>query len=400
MFLLKEFPKISETFIVNEIIALINMGHDITIFSFKKSKNIVHDIVGKYQSSIRVFYLTDLMDDEGYSKLFKQCASKIRRLMENGILTGKELARFWERINGSGQGDMNKLRHMFSLSAILEVVKKHQIQHIHSHFADYHLEFAYLVYQIARVPYTVTMHGYDIFFNPPGDLIKWTSKAKKIITVSRYNRNYMAQKLHLNLNKIRVIPCGINLSLFRKLVVAKEKEFIVLSVGRFHPVKGHAFLIEAVKLLAGEGMNFKCWIIGEGPEKQQLEKQIAKCGIERYVRLLEAMRNEELPYYYSKADVFVLASISEGSPMVLKESLACETPVIASKVNGIQEIVRHYGNGILVRSQSPSQIAVKIRELIINPSLIRNFKKNARASIEKKFDIRKNVKRLERLFKE
>lgn len=368
LYLLIQFPTLSETFILDEITALLDLGHDVIIAALKKpSRKIIHDKIKKYHLLKKTYYL---------------------------MKSEEKVA----RVSPSQHDAWKRKRIIGAFSAAVGIVKKHKIEHIHCHFGDINTQIANIIHRATGIPYTFTMHGYDIYFRPHPHLIEWVGHAKKVVAVSDYNRKYMIERLRLPKYKVQGIPCGIDLNLFRPFSTKREKKFTILTVGRLVPVKGFVFLLRALRLLVNQGADFQCWIIGEGEQEKSLKEQISKNRLKRYVTLLGAKRNEELPCFYNKADVFVLSSVSEGAPTALKESLACATPVVATNVRGVSEIVIDCKNGFLVTPKDPARIAEKIKELMNNRDLLRLMKGKARRGISKKFDLKKTAKTLEKLF--
>src|SRR5262249_52942926 len=113
---------------------------------------------------------------------------------------------------------------------------------------------------------------------------------------------------------------------------------IVLSIGNLVEVKGQDLLIDACARLAREGVRFCGYLIGQGPLRHELERQVVRCGLADRFRLLSPTPNDQLPDWYRSATVFGLPSHSEGVPTVLLEAAGCGTPFVASRVGGIPEI--------------------------------------------------------------
>jgi glycosyltransferase involved in cell wall biosynthesis len=125
-------------------------------------------------------------------------------------------------------------------------------------------------------------------------------------------------------------------------------------VGQLISRKGHHFLIQAVAHLRAKFPHLKLFIIGEGSSEEPIRRTISKLGLEQYVSLVGAVKNEELFRWYSAADVTCLASSREGFPCVLLESLACGTPVVATAIEGTSELVNSLDLGLLVQQDSVS----------------------------------------------
>lgn len=112
----------------------------------------------------------------------------------------------------------------------------------------------------------------------------------------------------------------------------------MISVGRLVPVKGHSHLLHACRLLAARRVSFQCYLLGDGPLKNDLQRQITQMGLDGVVELKGSQSQSQLVEWYRAADITVLPSLSEGVPNVLMESMSCGTPFVASDVGGIPEI--------------------------------------------------------------
>ena len=141
---------------------------------------------------------------------------------------------------------------------------------------------------------------------------------------------------------------------------------IILFVGNLLPVKGLDVLVEACSHLKRDGVKFSCLLIGQGPMRDRLERQIAGLQLQEQVRMLGPKPNEELAEWYRAATLFVLPSRSEGLPTVLREAAACGTPFVASRVGGIPEIA-HLVPSRLVQPEDARGLAHAIREMIESP---------------------------------
>ena len=160
---------------------------------------------------------------------------------------------------------------------------------------------------------------------------------------------------------------------------------MILFVGRIEPLKGIETLLGAVAAIEERG-TLQVWIIGgderSAPQRRRLLDLSQELGIEVAVRFLGSVPHAQLPEYYSAADVCVVPSYYESFGMVALESLACGTPVVASRVGGLQTTVRDGENGYLVPWRCPEPFAEKIEVLLGNPGLRRSFSQAARAGVE------------------
>ena len=162
-------------------------------------------------------------------------------------------------------------------------------------------------------------------------------------------------------SKINVIPNGIDPERFYKIDKFQAREYlglslkgkILLSVGALIEIKGHHLLIEALaKLRQGDRLTFKTYIVGQGEWYDKLASLVNNYGLQEYVFLQGGVANRELVFWYNAADLFFLGSSREGWPNVVMESLACGTPVLATAVNGIPEIISRAELGTIMANRS------------------------------------------------
>ncbi len=200
----------------------------------------------------------------------------------------------------------------------------------------------------------------------------------RIIAATEGEKKELIQYYNAVPETIGVVPCGVNLELFkpvdkkyaRQQLDLDREENIVLYVGRIDPLKGIDRLLLARAYLQNK-KEFKLIVIGDNnnlqPELQRLTWMSQNLGIQDSVIFAGRVEQEDLPLYYSAADVFVLPSYCESFGLVALESLACGTPVVATKVGGIESIIHEGQNGHLVKGDVPRSIANKIALLLSNP---------------------------------
>lgn len=220
-----------------------------------------------------------------------------------------------------------------------------------------------------RKPFTVTARGSDINLIAdywlPRKMILWTaSEADRNITVSRALKDAMV-RLGVPGESIRVCKNGVDLDLFKPADYAAIRKKLgitrpcLLSVGNLIELKGHHLVIEALQSLP----EFQLMIGGEGEDLQNLKILARKIGVADRVSFLGTLSHAQLVEYYSAADVLVLASSREGLANVLLESMACGTPVVATRAGGTPEVVGDPASGILIDERSVQAIAAGIRRL-------------------------------------
>jgi glycosyltransferase involved in cell wall biosynthesis len=247
-----------------------------------------------------------------------------------------------------------------SFARVRRLHRSAEIDCIDAHFVYPDGLAAVLLGKTLGVPVTVSARGTDINLYPSFRLIRpmirWTlSQADAVIAVSDALKEAMV-RLGVDPGKIRVIPNGVDAERFRlmdrdeaksKLNLPPEVPLLV-SVGALIRPKGHLTLIRAFARIAPRHPELKLYILGEGPLRSELDSLIRELKLQDRVRLLGKRPNDELPQWFNAAEVSLLTSEREGWPNVLTESLACGTPVVATRVGGVPEILHSPELGILV----------------------------------------------------
>lgn len=219
---------------------------------------------------------------------------------------------------------------------------------------------AYLLKKINNVPYVVFLGGRDVPRpNPDPPYYRWLymllkpiiraiwDNAAAVISCSNGLRD-LAHTTDTNL-KIDVIPDGLDLASFESTQrKANPKTVRCLAIGRLIPRKGFQFLIRALpQILDKVQHNFEIEIVGDGPYREELIGLAENLGVTSYVRFAGTVPYSELPQKYREADIFILPSLAEGMPLVVLEAMGTGLPIIASRVQGIDELVAEDGNGAL-----------------------------------------------------
>ena len=215
-------------------------------------------------------------------------------------------------------------------------------------------------------PFVITARGSDITLFPkfplPRRMIHWAaSRADGIITVANALRDEVV-KLGIDPARVVSLRNGVDLQLFRPPEQREEKPFTLVTVGHLVPVKAQELSIGALPLLPG----VRLVIAGEGPNRGMLENLVRELKLEDRVTFLGAVSQQELRVQYGAADAMVLSSSREGWANVLLESMACGTPVVASRVYGTPEVVAAPEAGVLMNERTPEGVAEAVKRLRAN----------------------------------
>ena len=202
--------------------------------------------------------------------------------------------------------------------------------------------------------------------------------------------------------KIRLVHCGVDLDEFRPAIrpARGDRRLRVLTVGRMLALKGHALLLEAAALRRATGSPLRLTLVGDGPERERLERLAVELGIEHDVTFAGAVGSDRIHEHYAASDVFCLPSLAEGIPIVLMEAMATGLPVVATRVGGIPELVRDGKSGLLVAPGRADVLAAALGRLAGAPELRAAMGTAARERVAVDFELRRSARRLRALFLE
>lgn len=359
-YILKRFPRLSQTFVLNELLALQRQGVALTVVALRRSD----ETHARYaELSAPVYYLDELMP-EPHADVAAQALAIARLIATAGVT------------------------------------------HIHAHFATRAATVACQVSALTGVPFSFTAHAHDIFHSAVDSaaLARNMSGARFVVTVSEYNRHYLTGLLSERglPGQVVCLYNGVDLSTLRP--IGSSASDLVVGVGRLIAKKGFADLIEAVRLLWTEGRRVRCAIVGEGEERAALERQIAAAGLPGAVRLLGARAPDEAAQIMANAAVFALPCLvgadgdRDGLPTVLVEAMALGTPVISTAVAGIPELVEHERTGLLAAERDPASLARALARMLDDRELRERLRDAALARVRADFDLHTNVAHLKRRF--
>jgi glycosyltransferase involved in cell wall biosynthesis len=237
------------------------------------------------------------------------------------------------------------------LGVYYAILLQHQnVDHIHVHHGYFSAWVAMVAARLLGITYSMTLHGSDLLVKASYLDIK-LDRCKVCFTISEYNREVIFRRYPKILHdRIVLRRLGVDvppLSPAASNIPERDHRFVILAPGRLHPVKNHAFLIAACALLKARGIDFVCFIAGDGPERRIVERSIRAAALQREVKLLGQVAHQDLEAIYPLADLVVLTSRSEGIPLVLMEAMAQGCPVLAPNITGIPELVADAKTGFL-----------------------------------------------------
>lgn len=286
----------------------------------------------------------------------------------------------------------------FSQEAIA-LCEEFKINIVHAHFADPTGICGLLVKLSTGKPLIQTIHGGDIHWlskvQVTHDLVRAALiGTERIIAVSNAVAYEASQTLSIPMDKFTVIPNGVDVEEFSPIIdgrrVRKELNLnddpMVLYVGRLYMNKGLNYLLLAAKKVLRDIPNAKFVLVGKGPLEEELRRVANRLDIEKSIVFTGYTPDGKLPQYYAACDVFVLPSVYEGQGIVLLEAMASGKAIVSTKTGGIPETVIDGETGILVKIGDIIELSEAIEKLLKNPELRHTLGLNSRKRIEKEYD--------------
>jgi len=398
-YVLNRFPRLSQTFVLNEILELERQGIEVEVYSLlRPPPELRHPALA--EMAARVTYLPGLDQfaglelGDGLDDHPQPLAAMLPERTADPLFAGLTAA--------------DGARLEVAAACLASLARARGIDHLHAHFGTNQATAALLAARLTGLKFSWTAHARDLFLSFGGIAadremrrIK-VREARFVAAVSQYNRTLLTELAPERGPDIHCIHNGIDLARIRSAGAAPGGE--ILAVGRLVEKKGFADLIVACSHLAAAGASFHCHIIGEGPLEGELRASIRAHGLEDRVRLLGPMTQPEVFAAMQRASMVVLPCAiaddgdRDGLPTVLIEAMAHALPVVSCPVTGVPEIVEDGITGLLSPSRNSAALAAVIGRLIADPASAATMGRAGRRRAERLFDLSRNVQRLALLF--
>ncbi len=242
------------------------------------------------------------------------------------------------------------------------------VTHLHTHFAWPHLEYLEIIQALTGIPFTVTTHAADIFMDNER-VPELLGAASRVLTISEFNKNYLATSLGIARERIEVVRCGIPFERFPYHSPPLRETPVILSVGRMVEKKGFDVLLRSLSLLAKKRLAFQAVIVGDGPLRLELEELALRLDLGKQVSFEGPLQPDATLELMRACDICALAckratnGDMDGIPVVLMEAMATGRPVVATALSGIPELVTS-DCGALARPDDPEDFAHALEPLL------------------------------------
>jgi glycosyltransferase involved in cell wall biosynthesis len=353
--LVKRFPRLSETFILNELLELRRQGMPLDLYaimdpherrSHPEALALVPEVVYLRSGSMWTFLL-----------------SALRTLCRHPGGTFRAAAWVLTRHSASA------VRNCVHAMVLVDRLRQREPAHLHAHFLHSPAVIAFIAHKISRQRYSLTGHAKDIYSIPPENVLMCCRDAKFVTTCTDANHRHLVEEIGLPPSKVWLCRHGVDGKRF-SAERSNPQAGRILSIGRLVPKKGFDVLVRACGQMRRRGVDFELRIVGTGPMRDELLALAEHEGIADLVHLPGSMSQAELAVQLAAAEVFALSPMvmpdgdRDGIPNVILEAMASGVPVVASAVSGIPEVITNGVNGRLVPPRRPDLLADTLTELL------------------------------------
>jgi glycosyltransferase involved in cell wall biosynthesis len=387
------FPSLTETFIYREVMEIRRRGIDVRTYSLRSP-----DSSWMSGEAAELKAATDYLLPVNVTNLIRCHAAFLFRSPT------RYLSCLWKMVTPPHRSMKDRTRSLmhFGEGAVLaERMVRHGITHIHAHYASQSASVARVVHLLTGIPYSFTGHAHDIWHDRlliPQKL----EEALFVATCSRFGREWLMKQAYRDVAaKVHVVYHGLDT---RRFIPPKDESVreknLVVSVGSLGETKGFPDLIRACALLRDQGHDIRCRIVGEGPQRAELEALIKEYCLQDRVELTGAVPQERIMEYYHAAWVFVLPCVvaddgrQDGIPNVLMEAMATGVPVVTTAATAQAELIDHEIHGLVIPPHSPQDLAEAVRRLCDDAALRNRIRIEARRRMEEEFDNRITIEPL------
>ena len=422
-YIVGRFPKLSETFVLFEMLELQQLGVTVSVFPLLRARNSkVHaeaaGLLKKLWELLQPTQRKAVMHPEVelisphifYSKLMNWPVIKdqfffLRHQPRTYLRTlFTVLKANW----GSTNYFLGALAFFPKAVFLARQIQQSGAEHVHAHFANHATTVAYIVHQLTNIPFSFTAHGSD-FQVDQHMLTEKVDAADAVITVSEFNREFiLAHTKRALADRLHVVRCSVDTAVFHPPTDKSDQDHSsdlqIVCTGTMYDLKGHTYLIEACRILKSRGVEFHCHLIGEGPLRTQLETQVKNSGLCNCITFHGVLPRAAIAAQLQKADVLVVpskptpAGRCEGIPVVLMEAMATGLPVVASRISGIPELVEPEQPGLLGPPGDFLARAESLQRLATESAWREELGVRARQRILDDYDLARNTRTILHLF--
>ena len=401
--ILKGYPRISETFISNEILLLEKRGFSIHLFSMRQPReDFTHENVQSIRA--RVDYLPETL------------LKPLPRLLYHNLMLAYRkpgtyvdaLKTAWRRFLRTRK--LATLKHLLQAGYLTQrLLPTSGVTHLHAHFAHSPTSVAMFTSQLTGLPFSFTAHAKDIYTSDPRQLSEKIDLARFVVTCTEYNRRHLREISDGLKTPIHRIYHGIDVDLFAdhgRLPQNPEQPHQILTIARLTAKKGLPTVYRALKILSDRGLKFEHILIGDGEDRKSILQLIKKLKLGSVTRWLGTRPHDVVLDHYRAADLFVLGcevaanGDRDGIPNVLIESMAMGVPVVATDISAIPELVVDGQTGLLVPAGRPDKLADAMQRMLTDQELRDRVITAAQRKVAEDFDNQQLIRDLADVYRQ
>ncbi len=390
-----EYPRATDTFIQREIEALRRRGIEVETCSIRRTGAEHH--VGPEQRSeyANTFYV--IAAAKNPLRLIGAHLSALLR-SPGGYFSALGLA-----LRTAPPGLRALLWQLFYFAeagVLAQHLRSKGVVHLHNHIATASCTVAMLASRLGGFPYSFTIHGPGIFFEPEYWRIDAKiAEASFVACISDFCRSQcMMFSDAAHWDKLHIIHCGVDPARYGQRPAREDATPHMVFIGRLAGVKGVPVLFDALDRLRDRDGGFRVTLVGDGPERAALEAEAQARGLAEHIAFTGYLSQDAVAGVLDQADLLVLPSFAEGVPVTLMEAMAARLPVVTTLVGGIPELVEDGVSGYLVPPGNPDALAGRLEALLADPALRDRMGEAGRAKVVAEFDMDREAARFETLF--
>lgn len=388
-YVLKRWPRISETFVAAELIELRRQGQRVTVFALSRpDEPFSHRFLADLD--VPVVYLPHRPVRE---------APRVARALA-AAPRGRWLAAATDALRPP---TLRGWRRLLQATVLAQEFRQARVDHAHAHFASTAARLAHLAWQLGGPPYSVTAHAKDIYHREvnPDRLASTLGSARFVATVSEANVVHLRGILGAR-GRVALVRNAVDL---RRVPEPRERApepGTVLAVARLVEKKGLEDLVRACGILARAGTRVRLAVVGDGPLRPSLEALATAEAVA--AQFHGSLDHDEVLAHYQRAAVFSLPCVvaqtgdRDGLPTAVLEAMASEVPVVTTAVNGLADAVIDGVTGLVVPEHDPTALAAAIGRLLVDTALAARLGRSGRELVAERFSLAASATRLRALF--
>lgn len=398
-YVVSRFPRLTETFVVDEALAVVAAGADVRLHPLHRERaDVVQPGVAALAPRVEQRRLGSPRVLAGFAR---GALCRPRRTLGAAATIVRENA-------GSRRLLVGAVAAFPFAVDLADRLAAEGVDHVHCHFATHPAAVGWVVHHLRGIPFSFTAHGSDLHCDQHMLAVK-AGAAAFVVTVSEANRDVIVATCGAEMaDRVHVVHCGIDAGQLPRRAPRPARgsaPLHVCCIGTLHEVKGQAVLLDACARLVAEGLDVRCTLVGDGPDREALEARAERLGLGGAVRITGRVARPEVRAVLEDADVLVAPSVPtadgrrEGLPVVVLEAMAVGVPVVASRLSGIPEAVRDGETGLLAEPGDAAGVAAAVRRVADDPAAAAARVERAAALVADGFALDRSARRLVDLFR-